>query len=159
MNLVYYPNKILDTPTVPVTVFDEQLQKELADMEALMLKYNGLGIAANQCGLNKSMFIIKDQKGAIHKIVNPKIISTDGNVSISEGCLSFPTTFIAVVRPEFVELEYQNEKGEVQQVLAQGMDARAIQHEYDHLLGYTFLTRVNRATRKAVLSQHKRLMR
>lgn len=152
MKLLYYPNKILNVPTEPVTIFDEALTKELDDMRDIMVKYNGLGISANQCGLNKSMFLFKDTKGEIHKVINPKIVHMEGTVSISEGCLSYPTIFIAVERPETIELSCQNEKGESVKAVAYGMDARVILHEMDHLQGIDFLSHTNRATRKAAQS-------
>lgn len=159
MNLIYYPNKTLSTPTQAVTVFDETLSKELDEMVAIMVKYNGLGISANQCGLNKFMFIFKDSKNEIHKIVNPKIVHSEGNISISEGCLSYPTIFIAVDRSETIELCWQDEKGEEKKGVAYGADARVILHEMDHLLGIEFLSHTNRATRKTAQSKLKKLLR
>jgi peptide deformylase len=158
MNLIYYPNKLLNTPTNPVKIFDEALSKELDEMGALMLKYKGLGLSANQCGLSKSMFVFKNGKNEILKIINPKVIPFEGNISISEGCLSYPTIFIAVDRPETIELHYQNEQGEEQKAIAYDMDARIILHEMDHLKGIDFLSHTNRATRKAAQSKLRKLL-
>ncbi len=159
MNLIYYPNIILDTPTTPVSAFDESLQKELEDMQTIMVQYKGLGISANQCGLSKSMFLFKDSKDEIHKIINPKIIHDEGRVSISEGCLSYPTIFLAVDRPETIQLEYQNISGEVQKGIAYGMDARIILHEMDHLQGIDFLSHTNRITRKTAQAKLRKLLK
>lgn len=159
MNLIYYPNKILTTPTKEVINFDETLKKELDEMVSIMLKYNGLGIASNQCGLNKSMFVFKDRKNEIHKVINPKILSMEGEVSISEGCLSFPQIFISVLRPETIEIQYWDDKGEEQTGIAYDMDARVILHEMDHLRGIDFLSYTNRATRKAAQSQLRKLLK
>lgn len=159
MKLIYYPNNILETPTEPVIEFGETLQKELEEMKTIMVQYNGLGISSNQVGLNKSMFLFKDTKGETHKIINPKIVSSEGKVSISEGCLSFPTIFIAIIRDESLTLEYQNETGEMQKALAYGMDARIIQHEMDHLQGIDFLKYTNRVTRKAAQAKLRKLLK
>lgn len=153
MKLLYYPNKLLETPTIPVTEFGESLKKELEEMQTIMVQYKGLGLAANQVGLSKSMFLFKDTKNEIHTIINPKIISSEGRVSISEGCLSAPSVYFNVVRPETIEFTYQNENGEKQNAIAYGMDARIIQHEYDHLQGIFYFDKVNRATRKAAISK------
>lgn len=169
MSLIYYPNKLLSTPTEPINSFDETLSKELDEMVAIMLEYKGLGISANQClsedasgklyGINKSMFIFKDVKNEIHKIINPKVVHVEGNVSISEGCLSYPSIYLVIVRPETIELEYQDVSGQTQKGIAYGMDARIILHEMDHLSGIDFLSHTNRATRKAAQSQLKKLLR
>lgn len=159
MNLIYYPNKLLDTPTQEVINFDESLKKEIDEMKAIMVKYNGLGISGNQCGLNKSIFLFKDRKNEIHTIINPKVLSSEGRVSISEGCLSYPEIFLAIERPETIEFSFQNELGKVQKAIAYGMDARIILHELDHLKGIDFLINTNRVTRKAAKSKLRKLLK
>lgn len=159
MKLIYYSNKILDTKCEPVTVFDDQLCKELDEMAVLMRDNAGLGLAANQVGLNKRMFIFKDNKNEIYEIINPKVVYMEGAVSISEGCLSFPTIFIAVIRSESIQISYQDRKGEEKSGYAAGIEARVILHELDHLDGINFLSKVNRQTRKAALSQLKKVLK
>lgn len=159
MNLIYYPSKILNVPTEPVTVFDTNLLKELDEMVEIMVKYNGLGISANQCGLSKSMFVFKDRKNEIHKIINPKIIPSKGRITISEGCLSYPQIFIAVDRPDAVEIHYQDFLGAEHKAIAYEMDARIILHEMDHLQGIDFLSHTNRATRKAAQSKLRKILK
>lgn len=156
MKLLYYPNKQLDTPTKEVINFDETLIKILGDMALIMKEHNGLGLSANQVGIDLSMFIIKDSKDNIHEIINPKLLDSEGLVSISEGCLSFPGIYIPITRGETIELSYQNKLGEIQRGMAYGMEARTILHELEHLQGINYLSKVNRATRKAALSQLKK---
>lgn len=159
MNLIYYPNSLLETPTQEIIKFDDNLKKELDEMQTIMVKYNGLGIAANQVGLSKSMFLFKDTKNEIHQILNPKVLSMEGTVSISEGCLSYPSIFFAVERPESLEMVYQNALGEEKKAVAYGMDARIILHEMDHLLGINFLSHTNRATRKAAIAKLRKVLK
>lgn len=153
MKLEYYPSKYLDMACDKVEFFDEVLHKQLDEMKKVMVEHKGLGLSANQVGLNKAMFIFKDSRGEVHEIINPKIKSTNGAVSISEGCLSFPDIYFAVTRAEEVDFDYQDRNGEDLSSFAYGMDARAVLHEYEHLEGKTFLTKTNRQTRRAALSK------
>lgn len=156
MKLHYYPNEGLKIASTPVLVFNDSLHKELDEMKKIMLEHKGLGLAANQVGLHRRMFIFKDDKGVVHEVINPKIKSTNGAVSISEGCLSAPDIFVAIVRPENVTIEYQDRHGETKTAIAYGLEARAVLHEYDHLEGVFFLDKVNRQTRRAALAKLKR---
>lgn len=157
MKLIYYPNVLLNTPTKHVIEFGETLKNTLEEMKTIMVKYNGLGISANQVGLSNSIFLFKDTKGDIHNIINPKIINSEETINISEGCLSFPGIYIPITRKETIEIEYQNSVGEVQKAMAYGMDARIILHEMDHLNGVDFLSHTNRATRKAAQAKLRKL--
>lgn len=156
MKLEYYPSKYLDMACDPVEFFDEVLHKQLDEMKKIMEEHKGLGLAANQVGLNKRMFLFKDNKGIVHEVINPKIKSTNGAVSISEGCLSAPDVFVSISRPEDVGFEYQDRNGEWQNALAFGLEARAVLHEYDHLDGIFFLSKVNRQIRRAAIAKLKR---
>lgn len=151
LSLVLYPNEILSKPTKEVTVFDSSLHKILDEMKVVMESKKGLGLSANQVGLDMSMFIMKDEKGTIHELINPKIIDEEGRVGISEGCLSAPSVYLMVYRPEAVLVIYQDRDGVEKKVYAVGMDARVIQHEYDHLMGKFYFEHVNRATRKQAI--------
>lgn len=158
MNIIHYPNQILTTPTKRVEVFDEALLKTLDNMYELMLAYNGIGLAANQCGLDKSMFIIK-HKDSYKEFVNPAITLTDSAILMREGCLSFPGVILEVSRPEYVTVEAQDKHGESFKVALEGLEARVVLHEAAHLLGKTFLDSVNRQQRKAALRQIERNMK
>lgn len=118
--------------------------------------HNGLGLAANQIGSNLSVFIIKDNKKNIIEFINPKIIKSYGEIILNEGCLSAPGIVLQVKRSEFVEVEYQDLLGESKSIIAEGMEARCLLHEYDHLQGKFYFELVNRATRKAAISKLKK---
>lgn len=153
MELIYYPNEVLTTKCTPVTEFDVVLANELDQMKDVMLVHNGVGLAANQIGLTKSMFIIKTTKGDVVEMVNPIIIETEGLVQMQEGCLSYAGIFLPIFRPATVVVSYQDRTGELHKVMAEGLEAREIQHEYEHTQGVSFLSKVSRPVRKAALSK------
>ena len=128
-----------------VTKFDRKLGKILDDMYDTMIEYDGVGLAAPQIGLNERIAIvdIDDESGTI-EMINPRIISSSGEQTDPEGCLSFPGLFGEVVRPNYVKIEAYNRKGRKYSLEAEGFLARAIQHEMDHLDGILFTTKVIR---------------
>lgn len=159
MNLRYFPDLALSNKCVPVVHFNDELNEMIADMKNVMSAHNGLGIASNQCGYNKNVMLVKDNKGAIHEFINPVIIETQGMTTMKEGCLSAPSVFLNISRPESVLLQYQDRTGESHKIMAEGQEARCILHEMDHLLGVSFLDKVNRSVRKAALSQIKKIVK
>lgn len=125
-------------------------------MSIVMLANNGLGLSANQVGLNICLFIMQDGKRNIHAICNPKLISVDGMVTMDEGCLSAPGIFLSIARPESICIEFQNIEGETKRVIAEGIEARTILHEMEHLEGKFYFDQVNRKLRKEAISKLKR---
>lgn len=128
-------------------------------MKFNMKLHSGLGLAAPQIGNLSSVFIVKDSKHTIHAFVNPKILETDGAILLQEGCLSAPGIFLPISRPEGVFIEYQDLNGTTQKLAAEGVDARAILHEMDHLQGKFYFDLVNRQARKAAISKLKKNLR
>lgn len=158
MNLLFYPNKALETKCLPVTEFNEDLNVLLDGMKLVMLNHNGLGLSANQVGVLLRVMVIKTNKGEIYELVNPKLIETDGEISLSEGCLSAPGIYIDIIRPTAVLIEYQDRSGEVKRVMAEGIESRCFMHELDHLNGIFYFSKVNRQVRKVVQSKLKKIL-
>lgn len=136
----------------PVQDFDfnihdpAQLEQE---MIAIMKSFNGIGLAANQVGLDARIFIMGSDKingfCEPQAFINPKITKYSNDHSPDrEGCLSFPTLYLNVKRPTMIEATYYNTKGELQEVSVTGYMAKCFQHEYDHLDGICFTNRVSR---------------
>ena len=124
----------------------EQIERE---MIAIMKQYNGIGLAANQVGLDARIFIMgSDNIEGFCKpqaFINPKITLYSKEDSTSkEGCLSFPTLFLEVKRPSIIEASYLNIKGELEEIQITGYMAKCFQHEYDHLDGVCFTNRVSK---------------
>jgi peptide deformylase len=114
-------------------------------MAILMIQNKGIGLAAPQCGINKRLFIM----GNLDKLIaciNPEIISGEGKVKDLEGCLSFPGLWLRVNRYEKINVKYQNTKAETIELRLDGLSARVFQHEYDHLDGVCFDTKVGKTS-------------
>ncbi len=128
-----YPDSVLRERAEDVKKFLEA-EKILADMWETMYNFGGIGLAAPQIGLTKRVFVGEvDNRRVI--LVNPRIIYKEGEESMEEGCLSLPKIFLPVKRAYYVEVEGQDEKGKSIIVKAEGLLARVIQHEFDHLEG------------------------
>ena len=107
-----------------------------------MKEFGGVGMSANQVGIDTSFFVIGVDDVRID-IFNPKIISSSGECDYNEGCLSYPGIIVKVKRPEEIDVEYQNAKGEVIQRKLGGLTARIFLHEYDHMQGLTIKKKVS----------------
>ena len=104
-------------------------------------KFNGLGLSANQCGFEYRVFVIGSGDNYI-ACFNPKLISTEGESHLPEGCLSFPLLELKITRPAVVEVEYQDIAGEVHTAKFAGLTARCFLHELDHMNGLVYTSRV-----------------
>ena len=144
MELVYAPADILKKPTISVDEDMDNVVKLAQQMHTIMAQNHGVGLAAPQVGIDKSFFIVGDNTR--YKLaVNPKIIETsEEQVLMTEGCLSFPGLFLKVLRPLNCVVEYVNNKGETVNEKLEGMMSRVFQHETDHLNGVTFDTLVSK---------------
>jgi peptide deformylase len=111
----------------------------------VMYRDGGVGLSANQVGINAACFVMGDKASAFEKIfINPKIIGVgDEQESIKEGCLSFPGLYLMVKRPKKCAIQYWDEEGEELVEEYQGVSARVILHEFDHMLGQNFTMRVS----------------
>lgn len=158
MNLLYYPNKMLETKCELVTEFNTELFSILDNMTSVMLKHNGLGLSANQVGINKRILLVK-AKDKIYELINPVIIEVTDNVMMQEGCLSSPGIFLSISRPAQVLFQYQDRTGGLKKAMAEDIEARIILHECEHLEGKFFLQNVNRAERKLALSKLKKQLK
>ena len=110
-------------------------------MREVMIEANGIGLAANQIGLDISVFVAQDN-GKFYSVFNPEIIKTSAEKSpMEEGCLSVPTKYGEIERPEKVTLVGKDQNGKPLKIKAWGMLARIFQHETDHLNGKLFIDR------------------
>ena len=125
-------------------------RKELSEaMFTVMKKYGGIGLSANQIGLPFNVFVMGDhlqlENGLKMTCFNPMIISSSKEeVVMQEGCLTFPFVFLNITRPRKVVVKYEDENGELQEGHLDGMMSRIFQHEYDHMLGRTFVEKASK---------------
>ena len=142
---------ILNKVCRPVTKFDDRLATLLDDMRETMIAADGIGLAGPQVGMLRRLFVVWDTTDAPEEIpedyeykfidfVNPEILAVSEEEETSyEGCLSFPGHNGAVTRPEAIKVRAQDRNGEWFELEADGLLARCIQHENDHLDGVTIM--------------------
>lgn len=145
LKLVKQDSSVLNTPPA-LFDFNGDIDADMLSniMIDRMKELGGIGLSANQVGLNIKMFVM-GHDDITYAIFNPEIISiSKEEVSIDEGCLSFPGIYLKVSRPASVIVKFQNKKGEVREETLSGLTARIFLHEYDHMLGLTFKDRVSK---------------
>lgn len=161
LKIVNVPNNILSIPTLPVGEINSDVKKIVADMERVLVAQNdppGVGLAANQVGLNLSIFIIRPtEKSKTQVFINPKIVKSS-SIMITrnrknpakksskkkvklEGCLSIPRIWGPVKRSERIFVNFQDLTGKKYLKWFSGFEAIIIQHEVDHLNGIVFTQR------------------
>lgn len=157
MNLLYYPNEYLNKEVSDVDVknpgFDpKELKSEMVDF---MLSNQGIGLSANQIGLDKKVFVMGDTVENATICINPKVLQHTEDTQLDiEGCLSFPNIFMKIRRPKEILVEYYDETLELKRTAVKNYTTKVFLHEWDHLHGITFRDRVsnlkwNMAVKKA----------
>ena len=147
MKLLKYPDEFLSKQVKEVDLenpgFDPvALKKEMVD---LMIASNGIGLSANQVGLDAQVFVMGDSVENSTICINPTVVQYTEELNDDiEGCLSFPNVFVKIKRPKEILAEWYNEKLEKQTVKIDGYSAKCYLHELDHLLGITFKDRASK---------------
>ena len=145
----------------PVTDFDDALHDLVADMVATMYAADGVGLAACQIGVDRSVFVFDcpDDDGVRHTgvVCNPELFLPQGRDRRlddgDEGCLSLPGAFVECSRPSYARVEGQDLKGCPVVHTGTGLLARCLQHESDHCHGTVFGDRLNKRTRKRLFKE------
>jgi peptide deformylase len=153
-----FGDPVLKTRAAPVDSFDESLVRLTRDMLATMRDNEGVGLAANQVGRLKRVFVaaIEDDE---YVIVNPVLSDwSETTESAQEGCLSMPGILVDVERPTGVTVSGQDLSGEPLHIEASDLLARILQHEVDHLDGVLILDRTDRPSRKAAMREWRERM-
>ncbi|MEK0082507.1 peptide deformylase [Benzoatithermus flavus] len=149
------PHPILKTRAEPVAAIDDDLRRLVADMLETMYKAPGIGLAAPQVGVLKRLVVVDVAEGEERRpmaLVNPEILwRSDTLATAEEGCLSLPGQFADVTRPEAIRLRYATEHGEEREIEADGLLARCIQHEIDHLDGILFVDHLSALRRNMIM--------
>jgi peptide deformylase len=142
-NIVKNGDDILRKVCRTQMVFDDRLATVLDDMAETMYAADGVGLAAPQIGMLRRYCVIDVGEGII-ELVNPVIESTEGEQEGDEGCLSFPGEFGMVCRPYKVTVRAQDRFGKTFRVTGEGLLARALCHEIDHLDGIVYKDRITK---------------
>ncbi|MBN2789964.1 MAG: peptide deformylase [Candidatus Delongbacteria bacterium] len=152
MEIKTYGAEVLNQIAEEVTEITEDLRNTIEDMIIECPKANGIGLAAPQIGISKRFFVVtmlsyENEQGEKvpsfkEAFINPVITDRKGSIKMEEGCLSVPGIYEIVERPEEISVKYTDLNGEEKIINAYGMLARVIQHEYDHLDGVLFISRI-----------------
>ncbi len=166
LTIVEYPDKRLKERSKAVEKFDSELHRLLDAMYEMMIKSNGIGLAAVQVGHAKQVLILNipdDNDGQpidnLIEMINPTIIQASGETTYQEGCLSVPSFYEDVNRYEKIVVAYQDRNSIAKTIEADGLLSIALQHEIDHLKGILFIDKLSYSRRKKFEKEYKRVQK
>ena len=155
LEIIEAPDRRLTTPSAPVERIDTELLRLLDDMLETMYAAPGIGLAAPQVGVLRRAFVAdlgNEGERAPICVINPEIIARSDTTNIAEeGCLSLPKHFGDVARFDQVRVRYLDRAGAAQEIAADGLLARCLQHEIDHLNGILFVDHLSALKRSMIL--------
>jgi peptide deformylase len=159
-----YPDPVLRNKTARVEKIDSSLERLIEDMVATMHAAPGVGLAANQVGVALQLAVIdlssrenEDQRHPLLVIINPEVLSMEGSISEEEGCLSIPDYAEKVKRAARVKVRAQDRTGKVFEIEAEGLLAKALQHEIDHLNGLLFIDHLSPLKKNIFKRRYKKM--
>jgi peptide deformylase len=158
-----YPEKILKQKTTPIDNIDSDTQQLIENMLDTMHAARGIGLAANQVGILKSLCVVdtsqENENNSIIVLINPLIIEKEGSIESAEGCLSIPGCSTGIKRAERVYVSGLDRNGKPINIEGTGLLARALQHEIDHLDGLLIFDRMSPIKREFFRRRYKKLLR
>ena len=163
--IILHPDPVLRKRAEPVTEITPDILKLLDDMLETMYDAPGIGLAAPQVSISKRLVVIdiegRDGKGdTAYKMINPKITAfADIKTELEEGCLSLPDMACVVTRPEQVTITYMDVNGKEHELNADGLLAKAIQHELDHLDGKLIFDYLSPIKRDITLRRYLKMLK
>lgn len=157
LDIVKLGEESLRQKSVPVAEVNDEIRQLAQDMFETMIEAEGVGLAAPQVGRNIRMFVLIADDDVRRVFINPQIIQTSSETGeYDEGCLSIPQVYETIVRPVRVTVQALNEKGRPFTLDADGLLARIIQHEYDHLDGILYIDRGDKDFAQKTEAQFKK---
>jgi peptide deformylase len=159
-DLITYPQATLRKSSDPVAEVSEEIKDLIEDMRETMYDSQGIGLAAPQIGINKRVIVVDvtpyDPEQTPFALINPEIVSGEGEVESTEGCLSVPDALETINRKESVTVRGINEEGREVEIEATGMLAICLQHEIDHINGVTIVERLSPMKREMIRKRLKK---
>lgn len=156
-----FGDPVLREPAEPVAAIDDRVRALVADLVETMYEADGVGLAAPQVGIGLRVIVVdtREEKGSgALALINPRIADASAETDkAEEGCLSIPGIAEIVERPARVVVEALDPDGEPVRIEADGLSARALQHEVDHLDGVLFLDRLSALKRKMALQKWRKI--
>ena len=161
LEILHYPDPRLRRRADPVGAVDDDVRRLIDDMLETMYDAPGIGLSAPQVNVAKRVVTVdvsKDRSGPLC-LVNPEILSVDGEIETEEGCLSVPGVYELVKRPERVRVSALDRDGHCREIEAEGLLAVCIQHEIDHLDGRLFVDHLSRLKRQRIRKKAEKALR
>jgi len=161
-----YGDPVLRQKAARIEDFGDRLKAFAEEMFEAMLDDDGIGLAAPQVGVSRAFLVIgmpvDEEDGDRPKVVkmafaNPEIVDAQGEIAMEEGCLSLPGIREEVTRAEWIRVKYQDLSGAPMEIVADGLLARVLQHEIDHLNGILIIDRLSPARRSLLKGQLEKL--
>lgn len=163
LQLRFYGDPVLRRKASPIDTFDAALARRAETMFEIMYEHDGIGLAGNQVGLLSRLIVLDvttdDDNRVRMALCNPRILARKGEDVAEEGCLSIPDVRADVTRPDVLTVEAEGLDGKTIKFEADGLLARAIQHEIDHLDGVLFIDRLSATRRKLLEGRLKEIVR
>ncbi|MCL2802097.1 MAG: peptide deformylase [Treponema sp.] len=158
MEIITLGNELLRQKAVKIEKIDEKTAEIAAQMIEVLKRDKGVGVAGPQIGLNQRIFVVHVEGDTERVFINPSILETSlETVKYEEGCLSVPGVYANVVRPELIKVQAWNEKGRPFTIEANGLLARVILHEYDHLEGVLFFDHLPEKKREKIIEKYEKV--
>ncbi len=154
-----YPDPVLRARCAPVGTVDEEVRRLLDDMLETMYAAPGIGLAAPQVGVTRRLVVVdvSEEKNAPLRLVDPEIVWRSEETEVAEeGCLSLPDIYGEVRRARAIRLRYRDETGTLRELAAEGLLARCLQHELDHLDGVLFIDHLSPVRRNLLLRRYRK---
>jgi len=167
MKIIAYGNPILRKQSSEIKEIDGEIRRLVGDMKETMKAAGGVGLAAPQVAVSKMLFVVdwslleneEIREEGIVAYINPVIHSvSEKNIVDLEGCLSIPEVAAEVMRPDRIEMSYQDLNGGEVELELTGYPARVVQHEYDHLQGILFIDRLAQSERAKIRDKLKDIL-
>jgi len=156
MEIRTYGDPVLRRPAETVEAIDDEIRRICDEMIEAMLRADGVGLAAPQIGVSKRIVVL-DVDGDLRILINPELVEASGDEEATvEGCLSVPGVNAEVRRSTRATIEGTDLEGNPVRITGEGLLARAIQHEIDHLNGNLFLDRLSAVKRQSLVKEYRR---
>ena len=163
MEIVTYPDPILKKKAEPVDHIDQEIQDLIESMGELMYGSSGIGLAANQAGIAKQVFVFdlhyRERGRDLNVLINPTIVLAEDRIEFEEGCLSVPDFLAKTTRRKYLKVKGLDRNGKPIDIEAEDLLAICIQHEIDHLNGTLILDHVSQLKRNLYKRRIRKLMK
>lgn len=159
--IVLYGDPVLRETSEKIEEINQDVKDLVSDLVDTLKKARGIGLAAVQIGVLKRVFIVDFSTVDLHEtlkvFINPEILDSSGEIEMEEGCLSFPGIYQNVTRANRVRVRATDLEGKEFELSIDGIEARAILHEFDHLEGKLFIDRISPIARSLLKGKLKQL--